>query len=773
MTSEPARRASVGPRLHPDVEILRVGPRSFLLRDARTTHSFQLGAVERQMLRAIEETETPEAAALACAQATGTPVSTRMVRELVEQLRTAGLLDLDGATEALVVPAASHEDGDARARSPWVARWNALFDVGAIAFGWAIHPATVAALAVLGAIGATAVVRGLDRYLSELNALFDHVPLVLLAALSLAKTFFLVNVPREAAVGVACRKHGVWVRGFRIHWILGLVPFIHCELGDGVARLAGRAKWLTLTAGLVCQSGIAGVAAIGWAMTDPRSDLRTFWLLLLPACLAHMALHAFIFLRFDCYRLLCAAVGDWRLRERALAETQAWLGRRVSPEPLTRRERTWLRAYGLGYHAFAWGGGAGLVIAVLVWLESRMGPNGLLVALAIGLWGYRRELGRWFIATPPWRWLERRIGALTARAFACAAVTALAIAGLLWPYPLEVSGPCQVVSSDLAAARATVAGTVAEVAVRTGEHVAEGSMLIRLEDPSLARELGEARATLTREQAQLARAEAGPRAEDLAVAQAEARSARADLAVAESRLARAEKLGVARATTDRDVAEARRRRDAAFHTARVQELELAALRSGTRPETIAAARADVERWAVRVAQLEDEALRLTIRAPHAGRVVSTDVESLLGQHVHRGDLLIRIERDEPSEVEVAGAEEAIARVADGMPATIRLTALGGRALAGHVVRVASATETLARIRVPRYRTDREAFQESARGDRTAPCVRVVVRLDDTAGQLGPGLTGFARIRVAPDRLYAAIGRSVLGYLRTDVWSWLP
>lgn len=725
------------------------------------------------MLRAIEETETPAAAAQACAQATGRPVSAHMVRELVEQLRTAGLLDLDGATEALVAPALAHEDGDARARSPWVARWNALFGVGAIAFGWAIHPATVAAVAVLGAVGATAVVRGLDRYLSELSTLFDRVPLVLLAALSLAKTFFLVNVPREAAVGVACRKHGVWVRGFRIHWILGLVPFIHCELGDGVARLAGRAKWLTLTAGLVCQSGIAAVAAIGWAMTHPRSDLSTFWLLLLPACLAHLALHAFVFLRFDCYRLLCAAVGDWRLRERALAETHAWLGRRVSPEPLTRRERTWLRAYGLGHHVFVWGGGAALLVAVLVWLESRMGPNGLLVALAIGLWGYRRELGRWLVGTLPWRWLERRIGALATRAFACAAAALIAIAGLLWPYPLEVSGPCQVVSSDLAAVRATVAGSVAEVAVRTGDHVDRGAVLVRLDEPPLARELGEARATLAHERARLARAEAGPRAEDLAVAEAEARSARADLALAESRLARAEQLASARATTDREVAETRRRREAALHAARIQELELAALRSGSRPETVAAARADVERWAVRVAQLEDQAARLTIRAPHAGRVVSTDVESRLGQRADRGDLLVRLERDDPSLVEVAAAEEAIVRVEDGMPATIRLVGLDGHALAGRVVHVASATESLARIRVPRYRTEREAFRESAHGDRAARHVRVIVRLDDSARLLGPGLTGFARIHVAPDRLYAALGRAVLGYLRTDVWSWLP
>ncbi len=773
MNSRSARRARAGPRLHPDVEILRVGPRSFLLRDARTAHSFQLGALERQMVRAIQETETPEAAALDCMQATGTTVSARTVRELVEQLRTAGLLDLDQAAESVVVPSATPEDGDTHARSPWVAHWNALFDLGAIAFGWAIHPVTVAVVAVLAAMGATAVVRGLDRYLSELSALFDHVPLVLLAALSLAKTLLLVNVPRETAVGVACRKHGVWVRGFRIHWILGLVPFIHCELGDGVARLTGRAKWLTLTAGLVCQSGIAGVAAIGWAMTDPRSDLSTFWLLLLPACLAHMALHVFIFLRFDCYRLLCAAVGDWRLRERALAETRAWLGRRVSPEPLRRGERAWLRAYGLGYHVLVWGGGTALLIAVLVWIESRMGPNGLLVALAIGLWGHRRELGSWFIATPPWRWVERRIGALATRALASTTIVALSIAGLLWPYPLEVSGPCQVVSSDLAAVRATVAGTVAEVAVRTGDRVAEGTVLMRLDEPSLTRELGEARATLSREQARLARIEAGPRAEDLAVAEAEARSARADLALAESRLARAEKLAVARATSDREVDETRRRRDAAFHTARIHELELAALRSGSRPETIAAARADVERWAVRVAQLEDEAARLAIHAPHAGRVVSSDVESRLGQHVHRGDLLIRIERDEPSEVEVAAAEEAIARVEDGMPATIRLTGLGGRALGGHVVHVAGATETLARIRVPRYRTEREAFQESARGDRAGQYVRVLVRLDESSHRLGPGLTGFARIRVAPDRLYTAIGRSVLGYLRTDVWSWFP
>lgn len=778
--SAPARRHEpAAPRLRPDVEVLRVGTGSFLIRDPRTGHSFALGPTERALVELVPRAASPKEVADTLARR-GLVVTPETVLEFVEQLRHFGLLDEPaprGAAPAPALAARAEPDPDVPDTDP-ARLLNTVFDLGAAAFGWVFHPAAAVVVTVLTVIGAATIVNGWDRYLAQLDHLVDELPIVLLAALSLAKTFFLVNVPREAAIGVACRRFGGRVNAFRVHWIMGLAPFVHCEIGESALRLRGRAQWTTLTAGLWCQTAIGAVAAIGWGMTNPRSDLSTVWLLVLPAVVAHMLLHATIFLRFDCYRLLCAWRGDWRLRERALAETRAWLGRRVSPEPLTPRERRWLRAYGLGYHGFVWLGSALLVIGGCWWLESLMGPDGLLLGAAVGVWGFRRELRDALAASTPWRWFRGRVGAAAANATLAAALAITAAVVLVWPRSLDVSGRAHVVPADQAGVRARVDGVVATVEVAPGATVAAGQRLLTLTSAELARARGETRAALERERARLARLESGTRAEDLAIAESNVSRARSQLALTSTELAREERLGAARASTAQALAKARRERDVAATAVEVAVLGLARDRSGSRVEELAAQRAEVERLVARVDHLAALDRSLVVEAPRAGRLARAIVAPQAGQTVRAGDLLAVIESDGPARVEVAASEEAAARVETGMAADARLDALDGRRVRGRVIAVAAAAEPESRIFAPRYRTAREVEQSTAAASLGDPArIRVTVALDEVGAagneRLAPGLTGTARIHVAPDSVGGALARAVLGYVRTDLWSWLP
>ncbi|MBK7976625.1 MAG: HlyD family efflux transporter periplasmic adaptor subunit [Deltaproteobacteria bacterium] len=766
--------APAAPRLRPDVEVLRVGTGSFLIRDPRTGHSFALGPTERALVALVPKSITPGEVAAALTRR-GMAVTPETVLEFVEQLRRFGLLDEPGgarsppALEPRPEPDPDLPDADP-ARS-----LNTLFDLGAAAFRWAFHPASVVMITVLAVTGTATIVNGWDRYLGQLDRLVDELPIVLLAALSLAKTFFLVNLPREAAIGVACRKFGGRVNGFRVHWILGLAPFVHCEIGESALRLRGRARWTTLTAGLWCQTAIGGIAAIGWGMTNPRSDLSTVWLLILPAVLAHMALHAMIFLRFDCYRLLCAWLGDWRLRERALAETGAWLARRVSPEPLTPRERFWLRAYGLGYHVFVWLGSAVLVVGGSWWLESLMGPNGLLLGLAIGVWGFRGEIVAWLGASASWRWFRARVGAGPARATLAAALVVTAAVGLAWRRPLDGAGRAQVVPAEQAGLRARVDGVVARVDAGPGARVVAGDRVVTLASAELVRALGENRAAVEREGARLARLRAGNRAEDLAIAASNVSRARSQLALTTTEVAREVRLGGARASTARALDDARHQRDRAAAAAEVAKLTLARERGGARAEEIAAQEAEVERLQASLERLETLAGLLVLRAPLGGTVASAIVTPQPGQSVRAGDLIAVVESDAAPRVEVAASEEAAVRVEPGMEAEVRLDALDGRALRGRVVAVAAAAEPEGRIFAPRYRTARAVERSSRAATLNDPArVRVTVALADTTRErLAAGLSGDARIHTAPDRLGNALARAVLGYVRTELWAWLP
>jgi multidrug resistance efflux pump len=128
-------------------------------------------------------------------------------------------------------------------------------------------------------------------------------------------------------------------------------------------------------------------------------------------------------------------------------------------------------------------------------------------------------------------------------------------------------------------------GRLAEVAVKEGETVQAGQVLLRLDDASLQAALAQAEAALTRAQAQLAQTQAGAR--EAQVAQAEAGVARAAAALAQAK-AGPTKEQIA-------VAEAR---------VRTLQAQLAAAQAGTRPEAIEASSATVQQAeaAVRVAQ---------------------------------------------------------------------------------------------------------------------------------------------------------------------------
>ncbi len=760
--------------LHAGVELLRVGPRHFVLRDPRSGEAFHLGATERVLVDLVAAEGSPESVARECRRRTGAEIDPRTVREFVEQLRTLGLLDpaLPAAPGAQQARSAAPEI-DAHV-SPRAQALNTFLDWIAVAFGWAFHPLTAVAIAALSLVGATAVIHGWDRYLAQLEHLMDTVPLPLLAMLSLAKTFFLVNAPREAAVGVACRKYGGRVHGFRVHWLLNLVPFLHCELGDSVAQLHGRARWTTLTAGLWCQTAIGAFAALGWGMADPRSDLSTIFLLLLPACLAHMLLHAMIFLRFDCYRLLCAVLDDWRLRERALAETSAWLGRRTSPEPLMDRERFWLRAYGAGYHAFVWLGSAVLVIGGLWWLESRMGPNGLLLGLAIALWGYQGEIAGWLGSTALAGRCRTVLGAKRARRLLTALFVLLCGAVLLWPYELDVAGRCRTLPAAEAGVRARTAGVVRAIHVHTGDEVQAGATLFTLDNPELVRERDEARAALARERAELTWLRNGARPEDIRIAEAQLHRARANLAHAQVEVTRDEHLLAERAASQQSLAQSRNRRDRRATAVAVAGSSLDLLRHGTRDETIAAQEAEVKRQAAIVEHREALVAQLDVTAPIAGRIDTPNLDARAGQAVQAGDLLALIRDPTPGWVEMAAPEDALLLVRPGLEATVRLSAMQGRALAGRVLSVAAAAESEGRFDAAAYRTDRETLSQEAPANGSARVVRVRLVLDQPdASSLAPGLTGFVRIRARSDRFYTALARAVLGYVRTDMWSWLP
>ncbi|MFN7952016.1 MAG: HlyD family efflux transporter periplasmic adaptor subunit [bacterium] len=727
------------------------------------------------LLALVDGSRTPEQVAATYSERAGQPIALRTVVEFIEQLRSLGFLDEPGAVPLAAVAAPTPPLAAALATSPTpVGGVNVFFDVLAVFFGWLFHPLTLVPIVSMAMLGIAVLVQEWERYETQFGTLTRTLPILNLAIFSLAQTVVFMNLPREVAVGVACRRFGGRVRRFHLYWVADLIPFVNCDTGDSIHRMRDRARWTVLTAGLWTQVAIFAIAALGWGIADPHSDLSRFWLLLVPPCVVGLALHAVIFLRYDGYRILCAYLRDGQIRERALGETRAWLSGRPGPAALGERERFWLRAYGIGYYVFLVAAQLTLLIGGGWWLESRFGPSGLGFGLAVYLWAFRKEVGAIMTDNEGYRWLVRKGGSKTVRWALRIGGLIVVIVVLLAPYDREVSGECRVVAGAEVGLRAQLTDEVVAVHVTPGQEIEANQLVATLSGRELVTQLRTAEAELKHEQADLDRLLNGVRPEDLAIAEHERDLARSELAFAEDELKREQALLAGKASTAEKVETARRRRDSAQQRLSIADQNLAKTRQGARPEDIQAHQAEVERLTERVRYCTAQQALLEIRSPIAGRVMTQDIAERVGQVAEKGDLIAVIQDDRHLRVEVGAEEAAVPEVREGMPVHVRLRGLNGRLVTGKVASIVRTAAPESELDVDAYRTDREAhLQQSMKQSEDTYQVRVVVTLDPSDEKLSPGMTGFARIVIGPDVFGRAVIRPVLRYLRTEVWSWLP
>ena len=181
-----------------------------------------------------------------------------------------------------------------------------------------------------------------------------------------------------------------------------------------------------------------------------------------------------------------------------------------------------------------------------------------------------------------------------------------------------------------------VGGRIVELAVAEGDRVAVGAVVARLDTADTQLAIARAQAERDQALAQLRLLQAGSRAEDIRQAQTQVESADADVRAADAELASAsadlkrfEALLQANAGSRKQRDDAATRRDVA--AARLQGARertrgageaLARVRSGARPQEIAAARARLSATEAQIATLKKGLGDATLTSPVAGIVTS-------------------------------------------------------------------------------------------------------------------------------------------------------
>jgi len=213
---------------------------------------------------------------------------------------------------------------------------------------------------------------------------------------------------------------------------------------------------------------------------------------------------------------------------------------------------------------------------------------------------------------------------------------------------------------------AAISGTAAEVRVREGDTVASGDVLLVLEDREMRARVAEAEAALALAEADIAR--------EIAVAER-------DSTLAERDLERARAILDIGGLTRQRIEQAEQRAADAY--SRLAALRAEAPSGGREPARVASARAALAAAEARLALTR-------VTAPTSGTVLARRVEP--GNAVAPGQALLEIAADEPPELVVFPAEENLAGLRVGQPASVSADALPGITFDAAVSLIAPAVD---------------------------------------------------------------------------------
>jgi multidrug resistance efflux pump len=259
-------------------------------------------------------------------------------------------------------------------------------------------------------------------------------------------------------------------------------------------------------------------------------------------------------------------------------------------------------------------------------------------------------------------------------------VLILAAAGIVI-YLQQKRIPREVVLSGTLEARTVnvgslVGGRVTRVLVDEGNRVTPGQVLAVLETETVDRTIAEQQAAIDAARAELAKAVAGPRSAEIAKVAAVAENDERE-----------------RRRTDqlrREGIVSRQQYDDAATKARTSAEELRLMRQGTRPEDIAAARAQVEQQQRRLQSLMKQRAETEVKATVAGVVQSFGLRP--GDLVAPNQTVAELLESDQLWVRVYVPETMLGLVRINQPAKIKVDTFPKESFDGHVAAISSQGE---------------------------------------------------------------------------------
>lgn len=350
--------------------------------------------------------------------------------------------------------------------------------------GWLFHRATAVIIALLGLLGVVLVLHQWDTFTHDVVESFSTEGLLsFAAALIVAKTL------HELAHALVATRLGVKVAHMGIAFVV-MWPMLYTDTGESWKLTRARQRLAIASAGILCEIALAGLASLGWALSEPGPWRNGLLYLATTSWALSLALNASPFMRFDGYFILTDLLDFPNLHERASAQARVALRRAVLglrepwPEAFPPQRRHFLIAFAMVTWLYRLVLFVGIAVAVYLFFFKLLGI--LLFAVEIV----------WFVIAPVWRemrhWWAHRASVPGRRRHALLAVAGLAVLLLALPWRTQIHAVGVARSAHQVRVFAPFASRV--VAIQPPGTVKAGDSLAVLEEPDISSRIGKSEA---------------------------------------------------------------------------------------------------------------------------------------------------------------------------------------------------------------------------------------------------------------------------------------
>lgn len=801
------------PKVRRDLVISQISDSETVVKIPSRGEYFSLGQEESFLLDLMQSETTADFIRTAFEKRFGEKLAPEDVDDFLKVADSRGLFESDASVSKPSSSRQSHDEDDeedfvSTSRQSLLSYRLKLFDpdqflnwlTPQISWVWSIG-FVLASLATMG-LALCITLANRQELLASFSGSMRWETVVLVWIVLIA-----ASMAHEIAHGLTCKRFGGEVHDVGV-MLMFFLPCMYCNVTD--AWLI-REKWKRLAitaAGGYCDLCLWALAVLVWRITVPDCLVNYLAFMVLTVCGTRGLINFNPLLRLDGYYLLSDWLALANLRKRShelwMDYVRSWLWGAARPKPQQRG--LFLVCYGALCWFFAIGFLDFIFWKLLKTVNSEFGVIGVTLTCLLLAYAMRRVFRGFFrsefmamIKTRPTRTVMWLVG-----------IASVLGAPFLLPVKHYCNGDFEVRPGTRHEIHAAVPGFIQRIPIEEGSRVAVGDVLVELSSPDLTHQIGSKEAELREVSANLQKLKLGARSEEVseqqkrierlrawclggerdlensrraneqelvalskrveqaqsqldfakksytqsealfqakALAGAQLRSEKTNIDVLESQLAQTE--------AERRVREVNGVQSAASELERRRqeladaEAKLTLLQAGTRKEEISAEVARRDRVEEEISFLKAQKEKLVVRSTVSGIVATPRMHEKIGQMVVPGSVICSVEDGSKSCVEIVVSEDDVNGLTSGQPVVLKARSLPFDTFNATVERVAPST----------------VRQESKQ--RTV--VVVHCQLENSAGQLKSGMTGFGRILRGWNSLGFVIATKAMRYLRTEFW----